>query len=31
MSYSAKDHSNVIGMEGFGDTLLKNHFGLYAA
>ncbi len=29
MTYSAKDYSNLIGMEGFGETLLKNHFTLY--
>jgi len=29
MAYSAKDYSNLIGMEGFGDTLLNNHFTLY--
>ncbi|MFC1979408.1 superoxide dismutase [Chloroflexota bacterium] len=29
MTYSAKDYSNLIGMEGFSDTLLKNHFTLY--
>lgn len=29
MPYSAKDYSNLIGMEGFSETLLKNHFTLY--
>ncbi len=29
MSYSAKDYSKLIGMEGFSETLLKNHFTLY--
>jgi len=29
MSYVAKDYSNLIGMEGFSETLLKNHFILY--
>ncbi|MCX7913679.1 MAG: Fe-Mn family superoxide dismutase [Thermodesulfovibrionales bacterium] len=29
MSYAAKDYSSLIGMEGFSDTLLKNHFTLY--
>lgn len=29
MAYSAKDYSNLIGMEGFSDTLLNNHFTLY--
>ena len=29
MTYSAKDYSNLIGMEGFSETLLKNHFILY--
>ena len=29
MTYSAKDYSNLIGMEGFSETLLKNHFTLY--
>ena len=28
-SYTAKDFSNLIGMEGFSETLLKNHFTLY--
>lgn len=29
MSYSAKDYSQLVGMEGFSDALLKNHFTLY--
>ncbi|MFC1903005.1 superoxide dismutase, partial [Chloroflexota bacterium] len=29
MSYTAKDYSNLIGMEDFSETLLKNHFTLY--
>ena len=29
MSYSAKDYAQLIGMAGFSDTLLKNHFTLY--
>lgn len=29
MGYSAKDYSFLLGMEGFSDTLLKNHFTLY--
>lgn len=29
MSYTAKDFSQLIGMEGFSETLLKNHFTLY--
>jgi Fe-Mn family superoxide dismutase len=29
MAYTAKDYSKLIGMEGFGETLLKNHFTLY--
>lgn len=29
MAYTAKDYSALIGMEGFSDTLLKNHFTLY--
>jgi superoxide dismutase, Fe-Mn family len=27
--YTAKDYSKLIGMEGFSETLLKNHFTLY--
>lgn len=29
MSYIAKDYGKLVGMEGFGETLLKNHFTLY--
>jgi Fe-Mn family superoxide dismutase len=29
MTYTAKDYSRLLGMEGFSDTLLKNHFTLY--
>ena len=29
MAYPAKDYSNLIGMEGFSETLLNNHFTLY--
>lgn len=29
MAYAAKDYSRLIGMEGFSETLLKNHFTLY--
>jgi Fe-Mn family superoxide dismutase len=29
MAYTAKDYSQLLGMEGFSDTLLKNHFTLY--
>ena len=29
MAYTAKDYSNLIGMKGFSETLLKNHFTLY--
>jgi Fe-Mn family superoxide dismutase len=29
MGYEAKDYSALIGMEGFSETLLKNHFTLY--
>jgi len=29
MAYTVKDYSNLIGMEGFSETLLKNHFTLY--
>jgi len=28
-AYSAKDYGRLLGMEGFSDTLLKNHFTLY--
>jgi Fe-Mn family superoxide dismutase len=29
MAYTAKDYSSLLGMEGFSETLLKNHFTLY--
>ena len=29
MAYTAKDFSNLIGMEGFSETALNNHFTLY--
>jgi Fe-Mn family superoxide dismutase len=29
MAYTAKDYSGLIGMEGFSETLLNNHFTLY--
>src|SRR5574341_9865 len=29
MAYAPKDYSKLIGMEGFSETLLKNHFTLY--
>jgi Fe-Mn family superoxide dismutase len=29
MTYTAKDYTKLIGMPGFGETLLKNHFTLY--
>lgn len=29
MTYAAKDYNSLIGMEGFSETLLKNHFTLY--
>lgn len=29
MSYAAKDYSSLVGMKGFSETLLKNHFTLY--
>ena len=29
MPYTAKDFSSLIGMKGFSETLLKNHFTLY--
>jgi superoxide dismutase, Fe-Mn family len=29
MAYTAKDYSKLIGMEGFSQTLLNNHFTLY--
>lgn len=29
MSYAAKDYGKLVGIEGFSETLLKNHFTLY--
>jgi len=29
MAYTAKDYGNLIEMDGFSETLLKNHFTLY--
>jgi len=29
MAYTAKDYTRLLGMEGFSETLLKNHFALY--
>jgi Fe-Mn family superoxide dismutase len=29
MPYTAKDYNALIGMEGFSETLIKNHFTLY--
>src|SRR4030042_2336790 len=29
MPYTAKDYSSLVGMSGFSETLLKNHFTLY--
>ena len=29
MAYTARDFSGLIGMEGFSETLLNNHFTLY--
>ncbi len=29
MAYTAKDYSSLLGIEGFSETLLKNHFTLY--
>ena len=29
MTYQATDYSGLVGMEGFSETLLKNHFTLY--
>ena len=29
MAYTAKDYAKLIGMEGFSEALLKNHFTLY--
>jgi Fe-Mn family superoxide dismutase len=29
MTYSSKDYSKLLGMEGFSEALLRNHFTLY--
>ena len=29
MAYEAKDYGKILGMQGFSETLLKNHFTLY--
>ena len=29
MAYEAKDYSKLVGMAGFSETLIKNHFTLY--
>ena len=29
MPYSAKEYSSLVGLKGFSETLLKNHFTLY--
>ena len=29
MAYAPKDYAKLIGMAGFSETLLKNHFTLY--
>jgi len=29
MAYTAKNYNGLIGMQGFSETLLKNHFTLY--
>ena len=29
IDYTAKDFKNLLGMQGFSDTLLNNHFTLY--
>jgi len=29
MAYAAKNYDHLLGMEGFSDALLKNHFTLY--
>jgi len=29
MTYEAKDYSGLLGLPGFSETLLKNHFSLY--
>jgi superoxide dismutase, Fe-Mn family len=29
MTYTAKEYAGLIGMAGFSEALLKNHFTLY--
>ena len=29
MAYTARDYGNLVGIEGFSEALLKNHFTLY--
>ncbi len=29
MAYTTRDYGNLVGIEGFSETLLKNHFTLY--
>src|SRR5512147_2532020 len=29
MTYAAKDYAKLVGMAGFSDTLINNHFTLY--
>lgn len=29
MVYTAKDYTKLLGIEGFSEALLKNHFNLY--
>jgi Fe-Mn family superoxide dismutase len=29
MAYTAREYGNLVGMEGFSETLLRNHFTLY--
>jgi len=29
MAYTARDYGSLVGIEGFSETLLKNHFTLY--
>jgi Fe-Mn family superoxide dismutase len=29
MAYTAKDYARLLGMAGFSEALLKNHFTLY--
>ncbi|MDI6858361.1 MAG: Fe-Mn family superoxide dismutase [Dehalococcoidia bacterium] len=31
MAYEAKNYEHLIGMQGFSETLLRNHFSLYQA